>query len=501
MADYDLAIVGGGINGCGIARDAAGRGLSVLLVEQGDLAGATSSASTKLIHGGLRYLEHYEFSLVRKSLAERERLLKLAPHLVRPMRFVFPFVRGDRPAWMLRIGFWLYDHLAGKTSLPPTRVLDLADDPAGVPLKPGFHLGFEFSDCATDDARLVVTNAIGAREKGAVIRPHTRLTAARREYDHWQLVLQAAGRRETVTARALVNAAGPWAARISETVLRRPATHKVRLVKGSHIVVPRLHAHERAYFLQNDDGRLVFAIPYQEQFTLIGTTEVDVVGDPGQISASADEILYLCRAAGSFFRAPVEPSQIVWNYAGVRPLVDDGSGNAADVTRDFVIASEGHSNEPPLISIYGGKLTTYRRLAEAVLAKLAKRFTMSPGWTGEAPLPGGDLGEESIDGLIAEITSRHPYIDIAHARRLAFSYGTRVWKIIADTKSLNDLGPCIVSNLYRAELDYLCNEEWARSADDVLWRRSKLGLVAAPAEVDALREALGDTSPVQMAAG
>lgn len=501
MADYDLAIVGGGINGCGIARDAAGRGLSVLLVEQGDLAGATSSASTKLIHGGLRYLEHYEFGLVRKSLAERERLLKLAPHLVRPMRFVFPFVRGGRPAWMLRIGFWFYDHLGGRTSLPPTRVLDLADDPAGVPLKSGFHLGFEFSDCATDDARLVVANAVGAREKGAAIRLHTRLVAAYLDDDHWQLVLQEAGRRETVTARALVNATGPWAARIHSTILRRPASHKVRLVKGSHIVVPRLHAHDRAYFLQNDDGRLVFAIPYQEQFTLIGTTEVDVDGDPGQVSASADEILYLCRAAAGFFRAPVEPSNIVWNYAGVRPLADDGHGDASDVTRDFIIATESRYGEPPLISIYGGKLTTYRRLAEAVLAKLRKRFVMGEDWTANEPLPGGDLGQETIDGLIAEITARHPYIAPAHARRLAFSYGTRVWRIVADTNSLDDLGQRIVGNLYRTELDYLCREEWARTADDVLWRRSKLGLVASPSEVAALKAALGNKFAPEKAAG
>ena len=289
MAGYDLVIVGGGINGCGIARDAAGRGLSVLLVEQNDLGSATSSASTKLIHGGLRYLEHYEFGLVRKSLAERERLLRLAPHLVRPMRFVLPYVRGSRRSWTLRAGFWIYDHLGGKTKLPPTRIVDLADDPVGVPLKPGFHLGFEFSDCVTDDARLVISNAIGAREKGAKILPHTRLVSARREGDLWHLILQSGGRREAVTARALVNAGGPWAGRINEIIIRRPSRHKIRLVKGSHIVVPRLHAHERAYFLQNDDNQLIFAIPYQDHYTLIGTTEVDVAGDPENASASADE--------------------------------------------------------------------------------------------------------------------------------------------------------------------------------------------------------------------
>ena len=500
MADYDLAIVGGGINGCGIARDAAGRGLKVLLVEQGDLGGATSSASTKLIHGGLRYLEHYNFSLVRRSLAERERLLRLAPHLVRPMRFVLPHVSGQRPAWMLRAGFWLYDHLGGRAVLPPTRVLDLADDPAGVPLKPGFHTGFEYSDCVADDSRLVIANAIGAREKGAKIRPRTRLVAARREGEHWQLVLQVAGRRETVKARALVNAAGPWAARINETIIRLPSRTKIRLAKGSHIVVPRLQAHERAYLLQAYDGRLIFAIPYQDRYTLIGTTDTDFSGDPGQVSVSAEEILYLCRAAAAYFRAPVEPSQLVWSFSGVRPLVDDGAKDAEDLTRDYTIDVDGRYGEPPLISVLGGKLTTYRRLAEAVLAKLKHRLIMHRPWTGGEPLPGGDLGPEGVEGLIAEIAARYSYLPINLARRLAFSYGTRAWRIIVDTKSVDDLGPRLVGDLHRAELDYLRKEEWARTLDDVLWRRTKLGLAASPAEIAALEAALGSAPPAQSAA-
>jgi len=500
MADYDLAIVGGGINGCGIARDAAGRGLKVLLVEQGDLGGATSSASTKLIHGGLRYLEHYNFSLVRRSLAERERLLRLAPHLVRPMRFVLPHVSGQRPAWMLRAGFWLYDHLGGRAVLPLTRVLDLADDPAGVPLKPGFHTGFEYSDCVADDSRLVIANAIGAREKGAKIRPRTRLVAARREGEHWQLVLQAAGRRETVKARALVNAAGPWAARINETIIRLPSRTKIRLAKGSHIVVPRLQAHERAYLLQAYDGRLIFAIPYQDRYTLIGTTDTDFSGDPGQVSVSAEEILYLCRAAAAYFRAPVEPSQLVWSFSGVRPLVDDGAKDAEDLTRDYTIDVDGRYGEPPLISVLGGKLTTYRRLAEAVLAKLKHRLIMHRPWTGGEPLPGGDLGPEGVEGLIAEIAARYSYLPINLARRLAFSYGTRAWRIIVDTKSVDDLGPRLVGDLHRAELDYLRKEEWARTLDDVLWRRTKLGLAASPAEIAALEAALGSAPPAQSAA-
>jgi glycerol-3-phosphate dehydrogenase len=325
MADYDLAIIGGGINGCGVARDAAGRGLSVFLAEQGDLASATSSASTKLIHGGLRYLENFHFRLVRESLRERDHLLTLAPHLVRPVRFVMPHVRGMRSAWTLRAGFALYDWFGADERLPRTRALDLADDPAGAPLKSGFGLGFEYSDCIADDARLVIANAIDAREKGAEIRTRTRCAAARREDGRWHLVVQSGGKRETITARALVNATGPWVARVIETVVRRRPGGNARLVKGSHIVLPRLHAHDRAYVLQNDDGRFVFAVPFADDFTLVGTTEIEVSGDAGEVAASSDEILYLCRAASAFFRAQVKPSKVKWTYAGVRTLIDDGS--------------------------------------------------------------------------------------------------------------------------------------------------------------------------------
>jgi glycerol-3-phosphate dehydrogenase len=498
MADHDLLIIGGGINGCGIARDAAGRGLSVLLVEQGDLGGATSSASTKLIHGGLRYLGNYDFGLVRTALAERERLLSLAPHLVRPMRFVLPHVHGQRPAWMLRAGFWLYDHLGGRTVLPKTRILDLADDPAGVPLKPGFHLGFEYSDCVVDDSRLVIANAIGAREKGATIRPRTRLVSARREGEYWQAVLQTAGRRDTVRARVLVNAAGPWAGRVNEILLRLPVRKKIRLAKGSHVVVPRLHAHERAYILQAHDGRLIFAIPYLDRYTLIGTTDIDVSGDPAEAAPTADEILYLCRAAEMYFQAPVEPSRLVWSFAGVRPLVDDGSGNVDDLSRDYTIEVDGRYGEPPLVSILGGKLTTYRRLAEAVLSKLKHRLVMRTPWTADEPLPGGDFSSTSVIGLIDEISARHPYLPAPLVRRLAFAYGTRVWRIVADGKRIEDLGPAIVGDLHRAELDYLRREEWARTPEDVLWRRTKLGLAASRAQMGALEAAFA-VSPAQAA--
>ena len=501
MADYDLAIIGGGINGCGIARDAAGRGLSVLLVEQGDLGSATSSASTKLIHGGLRYLEHFKFHLVRESIAERERLLQLAPHLVRPMRFVLPYVRGARPAFMLRLGFALYDWIGGRNTLPGSRVLDLADDPAGAPLKPGSHLGFEFSDCVVDDARLVIANAIGAREKGAEIRPRTRCVTARREDGRWHLVLQACGKREIATARSLVNAAGPWVARVLETVLRRPSRIRIRLVKGSHIVVPRLHAHDRAYIMQNDDRRLVFAIPFAGDFTLIGTTEIDVSGDPTYAAATAEEILYICRAANAFFRVPVEPSKVKWTYAGVRALVDDGSGKPADVTRDYVLEVDGRYGEPPLISVFGGKLTTYRSLAEKVVAKLEHLFIPEPAWTGSVPLPGGDLGPGGIEELVAGLRARYSFLSEAQARRWARAYGTRAWKILGDAKRRDDLGTRLVGDLHAAELDYLRREEWASTADDVLWRRTKLGLGASAAEVAALKAALSPAAQPETLAG
>ena len=494
MGQYDLAVIGGGINGCGIARDAAGRGLSVLLVEQGDLASATSSASTKLIHGGLRYLEHFQFRLVRESLHERERLLALAPHLVRPMRFVMPHMKGARPAWKLRAGFALYDWFSGGR-LPKSRTLDLADDPAGAPLKPGFSLGFEYSDCATDDARLVIANALGARDKGAVVRPRTRCVSARREGGSWQLVLQSGGKRETATARALVNAAGPWVARVIETVVRQTPRVHARLVKGSHIVLPRLHAHDRAYLLPNDDGRLVFAIPFAEDFTLVGTTEIDVPEHSPEVAASSEEILYLCRVVSAFFRTPVKPSQVVWTFAGVRTLVDDGRRTSSEVTRDYTIDVDGGYGDPPLVSIFGGKLTTYRALAEKAVERLRHWLAPGPAWTARGPLPGGDLPAGGLDELIAGLREVHPYLTPAHARRLARTYGTRSWNLLGGATSLNDLGRRILGDFHAAELDYLRREEWAVTAEDVLWRRSKLGLTATPAEIETLHAVLAGASP------
>lgn len=499
MGAYDLAIIGGGINGCGIARDAAGRGLSVILIEQDDLGSATSSASTKLIHGGLRYLEHYKFGLVRESLREREILLRNAPHLVRPMRFVMPVVSGMRPEWMLRLGVRLYDLISGRTQLPESRAFDLADDPAGAALKPHLHRALEYSDCVTDDSRLVIVNAMSAREKGAAIRTRTRCVAARREDGLWQLVLQSGGKRETCAARALVNAAGPWADRVLENAFRKPSRHKIRLVKGSHIVLPRLHAHDRAYLMQNDDQRIVFAVPFAGHYTMIGTTDVEYTGDPTGVSASADEILYLCKVANTFFRAPVSPSQVKWTFAGVRPLVDDGRRRASEVTRDYELEVDGSYGEPPLVSVFGGKLTTYRSLADQVVAKLRHWFALGPEWTSIEPLPGGELGPDGLEGLVRELKERRPFLGEAHLMRLARAYGARVWTLLGDAKRMEDLGKKIVGDLHVAELDYLKREEWAMSPDDVLWRRTKFGLSATPAEIEALRAAMGGAAAAQLA--
>lgn len=489
MGQFDLAVIGGGINGCGIARDAAGRGLSVLLLEQGDLAAGTSSASTKLIHGGLRYLEHFKFPLHRESAQERERLMALAPHLVRQIRFVVPHVRGHRAAWKLRAGLALYDWVSGER-LPKSRSLDLTDDPAGAPLKPGLGLAFEYSDCTADDARLVLANAIGAREKGADVRLRTRCVAARREDGRWHLVLQSGGKRETATARALVNAAGPWVARVIETIARVKSRVRVRLVKGSHIVLPRLHAHDRAYLLPNDDGRFVFAIPFADDFTLVGTTEIEVPETSQEVAARSEEILYLCRVASAFFRTPVKPSKVKWTFAGVRTLVDDGRRLSSEVSRDYQIEIDGGYGDPPLVSVFGGKLTTYRARAEKVLETLRHWLAFGPAWTAYEPLPGGDLPPGGIDELTSGLREVHPYLTPHLARRLSRTYGTRSWNLLGGATNVADLGRRIVGDLYEAELDYLRREEWAVAADDVLWRRTKLGLIASDAEIEALHAVL-----------
>ena len=475
MSDFDLAIVGGGINGAGIARDAAGRGLRVLLVEQSDLASGTSSASTKLIHGGLRYLEHGWLRLVREALIEREVLLRMAPHLIRPMRFVLPIEPGMRPRWMLRLGLFVYDHLGGRKLLPATRTIDLARDPLGAPLKGRYEHGFEYSDCWVDDARLVVLNAVDAAERGAVIRTRTRCVRVERGAE-WKLVLEVRGRRDVMSARALVNATGPWVGPFSDTVLRRPPSGNVRLIAGSHIVVPRLFEHDRAYIFQAPDGRVVFALPFEGDFTMVGTTDRDFSGDPGKIEASAEEIGYLCKIASDHFRTLVTAADVVWSFAGVRPLYGEDGDKPQDTPRDYVLELDRVAGEAPLLTVYGGKITTYRRLAEEAYGKLAPVLGARPDWTKGTALPGGDFAVDGIERLIAGLRVSWPFLNEDHARRLARAYGTRVRNILASAGSLDDLGPNLGGNLTGAEVRYLMTHEWAQTPDDVLWRRTKLGL-------------------------
>jgi glycerol-3-phosphate dehydrogenase len=486
MADFDLAIIGGGINGTAIARDAAGRGLRVLLLEQNDLAAGTSSASTKLIHGGLRYLEQGELRLVREGLRERELLLRMAPHLVWPARFVLPHHAGLRPAWQLRLGLFVYDHLGGREILPGTRVVDLTVGPLGDPLKRAYRLGFEYSDCCVDDARLTVLNAVDAAERGAVIRTRTRCARAERQDRMWRLVLTSRGHREEAAARVLVNASGPWIAQVAETVLRLPTPAPVRLVKGSHIVVRRLFEHDRAYIFQNADERIVFAIPYQDDFTLVGTTDHDFRGEPGAVTAQPPEITYLCRAASEYFREAVGPEHVVWTFAGVRSLYDERSAKPKDLSRDYVVRLDGGRHQAPLLSIYGGKITTARRLAEATLARLTPFFHMPPPWTHRAPLPGGDFPHDAVDALVARARGLWPFLSKAHALRLVRAYGTRLGRIFGDAKRAEDLGENFGGDLTGSEVRYLMREEWAETSDDVLWRRSKLGLHLRRDEQDAL---------------
>jgi glycerol-3-phosphate dehydrogenase len=473
MADFDLAIIGGGINGAGIARDAAGRGLKVLLVEQNDLASGTSSASTKLIHGGLRYLALGAFRLVREALVEREVLLRIAPHLVQPMRFVLPAQAVDRPAWQLRLALLAYDWMAGRRTLGRHKALNFSTAPAGGPLKRRFTHGFEYSDCTVDDSRLVVLNAVDAAARGASIRTRTRCIRADRGSE-WTLVLNARGRRDVATARVLVNAAGPWLASVADTVLGIDLRPPVRLVKGSHIVVKSLFDHGRAYLLPTADGRYVFARPFGSDFTLIGTTDEDFVGDPAVLTVEPREIAYLCNAANRYFRDAIAPADVIWAFAGVRALYEDGSLRAQDTTREYVLVLDRDVGRAPLLTVYGGKITTYRRLAEAALAKLSQIFTIAPPWTADAPLPGGDF--RRFDQLVAETVRTWPFLAESHARRLVGAYGTRLKLVLGEARRAEDLGPRFGGDLTAAEIRYLMRHEWADTADDVLWRRSKFGL-------------------------
>ena len=483
MADFDLAVIGGGINGTGIARDAAGRGLRVLLVEQNDLASATSSASSKLIHGGLRYLEQYEFGLVRAALKEREVLLRAAPHLIRPLRFVLPINAARRSAMLLRIGLLLYDWIGWRNILPGTREIDLLTDAAGEPLRRAFHHAYEYSDCFADDARLVVLNAVDAAERGAVIRTRTRCVRAERG-NEWQLILNVRGRREVATARVLVNAAGAWVESFAEAILRqRPQSRfwrrwkpRLRLDKGSHIVVRRLYDHDRAYILQAADRRVVFAIPFHEDFTLIGTTDGKFVGDPAIVTPSGEEIDYLCGVVNEYFRSAIGAADVVWAYAGVRSLYDDGRRKAQDVGREYALILDERFGEAPLLTVYGGKITTYRRLAEDVLAKLSHFFPRTQPWTAASALPGGDFVYDGLETLVSRTQRTWPFLAPDHVRRLTRAYGTRVTEVLKTVSGPADLGVRFGADLTAAEVRYLMTKEWAQTADDVLWRRSKLGL-------------------------
>ncbi|MES3025301.1 MAG: glycerol-3-phosphate dehydrogenase [Pseudomonadota bacterium] len=481
--DCDVLVIGGGINGTGIARDAAGRGLSVVLCEQDDLGAHTSSASSKLIHGGLRYLQHYEFGLVRKALREREVLMRCAPHLIRPLRFVMPHMPGLRPAWMLRCGLFLYDHLARRELLAGSRQVALPPHPAGAALRPGIARAFLYSDAAVDDARLVVVNAIDAQERGARILTRTRCESMVAEGRLWRASLrQADNTLIGVRARSVVNAGGAWAAR-----LHGPQKRTLRLIKGSHIVVRKLFDHEHAYIFQHADGRVVFALPFEDDFTLIGTTDVEFDGDPRHVAVSAAEIDYLCQLSNTYFRTQIGPDDVAWSYAGVRPLVDDGSGAAQAVTRDYQLVSENTS--APLLSVFGGKITTFRVLAEDALDELGKMIDVPGGaWTARSCLPGGDLpgSAHGRGNFVASAQARYDWLPAALARRLALAYGTRMHRLLAGCDRIEDMGKPLMAGLYERELHYLADVEWARSAEDVLWRRTKLGLRATPAEVDGL---------------
>jgi len=491
MTDFDLVVIGGGINGAAIARDAAGRGVRVLLAEQSDLASATSSASTGLIHGNLRGLQDRRLRLVRQSVAERELLLRLAPHLVRPLRLVLPHQGGLRSASARRFGFWLYNRLGTPWRAGGGRI-DLTRGGIGVPLKQGFRLGFALFDCRADDSRLVVLNALDAAERGAVIRTHTRVVRADRDGLIWRLTLNVRGQRDVVTARVLINATGPWVANIMERVLRLKTRARLRLVKGSHILVPRLFEHDNGYMLERADGRIVYAIPQGPDFTLIGPTEQEFRGDPATAFASPEEITDLCRAASVFFRESVGPEQVVRTYAGVRVLYQDSSSMSQVTVHDYALARDAPYREAPLLTVYGGNLTTHRRLAEQALAAVAPYLVMAPAWTHTAPLPGGDFPSEGFDALVWRAWGRWPFLDPSHARRLVAAYGTRLDRVLGHARHPDDLQPRFGSELTPAEVRYMRRCEWAQSAEDVLWRRSKLGLRLTSDDVAALTRFLAE---------
>lgn len=463
----DLLIIGGGINGAAIARDAAGRGLSVHLVEQHDLAQHTSSASTKLIHGGLRYLEYYELRLVREALIERERLLSIAPHIIWPLEFVLPHEAHLRPAWMIRAGLFLYDHLAKRRKLSSSKSISFARHPAGRVLSSEFKRGFTYADCWVEDSRLVILNARDAVERGARIETHCKLLSARPENGVWLAETQAG----PIRAKALVNAAGPWVADVLNEKLNLATEKNVRLIKGSHIVTKRLYEGEYAFILQNPDGRIIFVIPYERDFTLIGTTDVPFTGDPNKVEISPEEASYLCESASRYLRKSITTADIVWSYSGVRPLYDDHAADAKAVTRDYVLDLKQDATTPPLLSVFGGKITTSRKLAEHAMEKLlpAMGHPTSPSWTGNAPLPGGDFN--NFNDYLKDFRKQHPSLSAELSHRLVRAYGTR-----AERFAGLDMGEDFGGGISEAEVLYLVEHEWARTAEDILWRRSRMGL-------------------------
>jgi glycerol-3-phosphate dehydrogenase len=508
-APLDLFVIGGGINGCGIARDATGRGLTVALAEQGDLAQATSSASTKLFHGGLRYLEYFEFRLVREALEERETLLVAMPHISWPMRFVLPYhpdmrfesdtptsrllsrlmpwMKGRRPAWLIRLGLFMYDTMGGRKILPSTRTLDLHTDPAGAALNPKFRRAYEYSDCWVEDSRLVVLNARDAEARGARIMTRTRVVSATRTGDLWEVVTEGPAGRQTHVARAIVNAGGPYVEDIIRNVARINSSEGVRLVRGSHIVTKRLFDHDRCYFFQGTDGRIIFAIPYEQDFTLIGTTDQDHKGAPKDAVCTPEEQEYLCNFASQYFRKPVTRDDIVWHYSGVRPLYNDGAKSA---TRDYVLSLD--TNGAPLLNVFGGKITTYRRLAESAMAKLAPHFPKATGpWTARVPMPGGDFPHDGVAALTAQLKSRYPFLSDYHAGRMIRAYGTEVPEVLGDAKTMADLGRDFGGTLTQAEVNWLMTREYAHAAADVVWRRTKLGLRMTKDQIAALDAFMG----------
>ena len=477
--DFDIFIIGGGVNGCGIARDAVGRGYSVALCEKNDLASGTSSGSTKLIHGGLRYLEHYEFRLVREALSERELLWKAAPHIIWPLRFVLPHHKDLRPRWLLRLGLFIYDHIGGRKLLPAAAALDLKKDPAGKPLKSIFEKAFEYSDCWVNDSRMVVLNARDAADRGADIRTRTSCVKAERDGDIWKVTTldHTTNTEKTETARIIINASGPWVDEVLRLPLSDQAAQNVRLVQGSHIVVPKLFDHDRCYIFQNADDRIIFAIPYEQDFTLIGTTDHDFKGDLSQIKIDPEETSYLCSAASEYFKKPIVPADVVWTYSGVRPLYDDGASKAQEATRDYVLRSDGEAGQAKLINVFGGKITTYRRLAESMLEKIEEAIgSKGAKWTAGATLPGGDFDQQKFEALVDQYAIQFPFLERQMLWRLVRAYGTKTLNILQGATKIEDLGEDFGAGLSECEVKYLIEYEWARSADDIVWRRSKLGL-------------------------